>query len=218
MRNKKWLWPAGVIVVATVFWFTGNRGLAVYGWVMGLIGLGLAIRESRQEAPPAEPVPEDPGTPVLAPAQDPVLVAAAAARVRDSRRAAVVCVLVTVVLTGAAVLPLGSWRALFLGLAVTAAAGAVNAVADSVRFAPQLPGSWTELEVLGPAESRPWRLARTPDGTELAFKLTSTGDVLTRHIELTRRLRTLGDPRVGGPVRIAVPGHPLLGLATFSLP
>lgn len=64
----------------------------------------------------------------------------------------------------------------------------------------------------------PWRLARTPDGTELAFKLSSTGDVLTRHIDLTSRLCTLGEPRVGGPVRIAVPGQPLLGLATFSLP
>jgi len=217
MRNKKWLWQAGVIVVATGFWFTGNRGLAIYGWVMGLIGLGLAIRESRQEVPP-EPVPEDAGTPVLAPDQDPVLVAAAAARVRTSRWGAVAGAVVTVVLAGVAFLPLGSWRSLFIGLAVTAAAGAVSAVIDSVRFAPRLPDTWTELEVLGPAESKPWRLARTPDGTELAFKLSSTGDVLTRHIDLTSRLCTLGEPRVGGPVRIAVPGQPLLGLATFSLP
>src|SRR5436309_12932924 len=101
MRNKKWLWQAGVIVVATGFWFAGNRGLAVYGWVMGLIGLGPAIRESRQEVPP-EPVPGDAGAPVLAPDQDPVLVAAAAARVRTSRWAAVAGAAVTVALAGVA--------------------------------------------------------------------------------------------------------------------
>lgn len=213
MRNRKWLWPTAVIGVATVCWFTGNRGFAGYGWVMGLIGLGLALREPRPEV-----VPGDAGTPVLAPDEDPVLVAAAAARVRTSRWAAVAGAVGTVVLGGVAFLPLGSWRSLFAGLAITAGAAAVDAVTDWVRFAPRLPGTWTELEVLGPAGSKPWRLARTPDGTELAFKLSSAGDVLTRHIELTGRLRTLGEPRVGGPVRIAVPGHPLLGLATFSLP
>ena len=35
MRNRKWLWPTAVIGVATVCWFTGNRGFAGYGWVMG---------------------------------------------------------------------------------------------------------------------------------------------------------------------------------------
>ncbi|WP_328646484.1 hypothetical protein OHS58_46270 [Amycolatopsis sp. NBC_00348] len=87
-----------------------------------------------------------------------------------------------------------------------------------MRFRFRLPAAWTELQVLGPAAAKPWQLARTPDGTELAFKLTSADDVLTRHIEQTGRLRVMGEPRIGGPVRIAVPGHPLLGLASFSLP
>src|SRR5689334_4404771 len=114
MRDRNWLWQAGAIVVATVFWFTGNRGLAVYGWVMGLIGLGLALRESRREVVPE---PGDAGTPLLAPDQDPVLVAATAARVRASRWAAVGGAVVTVVLGGVAFLSLGSWRSLFIGLA-----------------------------------------------------------------------------------------------------
>jgi hypothetical protein len=48
--------------------------------------------------------------------------------------------------------------------------------------------------------------------------VTGTDDALTRHIEHTGQLRVLGEPRIGGPVRIAVPGHSPLGLAFFSLP
>ncbi len=218
MRRKKLWWSAGSLGLATVFWFTGDRQLAVFGWSMALLGLGVAYWETKEKTPPPEPVPGDPGTPALPPDQDPVVVAATARRVRDARRIAVSATAFAVASAGMALLPLGPWRNLFIGWALLGAAGAVSAVTDSVRFRKRLPSTWTELEVLGPAAAEPWRLARTPDGSELAFKLSDTDDVLQRHIEETGVLRVLGEPRVGGPVRIAIPGERRLGLATFSLP
>ncbi|WP_326955424.1 hypothetical protein [Amycolatopsis sp. NBC_01286] len=143
---------------------------------------------------------------------------AADVRVRTARWVAGVAAVVAVALAVVALLPQDPWRTSLLTWAVIAGLGAVTALVDAMRFRSQLPAAWTELQVLGPAAAKPWQLARTPDGSELAFKLTSADDVLTRHIEQTGRLRVMGEPRIGGPVRIAVPGHPLLGLASFSLP
>jgi hypothetical protein len=165
-----------------------------------------------------EPVPGDPGTPAVPPDEDTVLVAAVRARVRASRAIAGICAILSVALAALTLLPDGPWRAPLVSSAFIAGLSAVAALVDSVRFRSRLPAKWTELQVIGPAAAEPWRLARTPDGTELAFKLTGTDDVLSRHIEQTGHLRVLGEPRIGGPVRIAVPGHSPLGLAFFSLP
>ncbi|MEU4522594.1 hypothetical protein AB0F52_28250 [Amycolatopsis sp. NPDC024027] len=167
---------------------------------------------------PIRPVPGDPGTPAVPPDQDTVLVAAARARVRTSRGIAGICAMLSVALAALTLLPDGPWRTPLVSSAFIAGLSAVAALVDSARFRSRLPAKWTELQVIGPAAAEPWRLARTPDGTELAFKLTGTDDALSRHIERTGHLRVLGEPRIGGPVRIAVPGHPLLGLAFFSLP
>ncbi|WP_146073528.1 hypothetical protein [Amycolatopsis sp. CA-126428] len=177
-----------------------------------------ALRELRRTQARPEPVPGDPGTPAVPPDEDTVVVAATRARVRASRAIAGICAVLSAALAALTLLPDGPWRAPLVSSAFIAGFAAVAALVDSVRFRSRLPATWTELQVIGPAAAEPWRLARTPDGTELAFKLTSTDDVLTRHIERTGHLRVLGEPRIGGPVRIAVPGHSPLGLAFFSLP
>ncbi|GAB3157747.1 hypothetical protein GCM10027258_67260 [Amycolatopsis stemonae] len=222
MRVKNVLGVLGGVGVAAALGLASDHTVAAYGWFVCAAGLSFGLSEIRRRGHyrwrPPEPLPEDPGAPVLPPDQDPVLVAASGRRVRRSRQTALYAAVLALTMAGIALLPLGPWRTPFIAMALFSGYGVVAAMIDAARFRPPLPGRWTELEVVAPAASKPWRLARTPDGAELAFKLTATDEALTHHIEQTSRLRVLGEPRIGGPVRIAVPGHDVLGLAFFSRP
>ncbi|WIX98061.1 hypothetical protein QRX60_28780 [Amycolatopsis mongoliensis] len=222
MWVKNVLWPFAGAGVAAIIWFTGDHTLAGYGWFVCTAALAFGLWEVRRRGHyrwrPPRPLPDDPGTPILPPDQDPVLVTATARRTRRARQTALLAAALAVTMAGIALLPLGPWRTPFVAMAFMAGSGVVAAMIDAVRFRRPLPGSWTELEVVGPASAQPWRLARTPEGTEFAFKLTATDDALTHHIEQTSRLRVLGEPHIGSPVRIAVPGQTSLGLAFFSRP